>query len=47
MTMDKEINGRYVLAVLPSNKAKELRDARFDLVRILHHSIIHYHSFLG
>ncbi|CDS08051.1 hypothetical protein LRAMOSA02000 [Lichtheimia ramosa] len=31
MTMDKEINGRYVLAVLPSNKAKELRDARFDL----------------
>lgn len=38
--MDKEINGRYVLVVLPSNKAKELRDARFDLVRILHHSII-------
>lgn len=35
MTLDKEINGRYVLAVLPSNKAKEIRDARFDLVWIL------------
>lgn len=35
MTLDKEINGRYVLAVLPSNKAKEIRDSRFDLVWIL------------